>query len=684
MQTNMGKIATLGGFEPGERTVYTTLKKRFRSFLPVLFALLLGFMLLGCGGSDGDDVFTLPDDAGDETEISVGSVVVLASSPELPSVGTPPVTLTAIVRDANNALIPDVPVTFSADNDGFLSVTRPVTDEAGTAQAEIGTANNRANRDINITATAGNRSDSVKVRVVGTNLVITGPGSGVIDEQIQLEVRLRDSAGNPLAGETLSLAVTAGQATLLSPASPVTGSNGQVTADLLLNAGGAVTLEASGVGAVATANIEVAAESNLLFLAPDVGQNIPLGVGNAEEIEVQLRLPEGGNLQGETIRFTATRGRFLLNSTDAEQDSLLSPAVFTDGEGRASVFLFSNDAGPSLLTATHSASGSVAQREVQLVARKAASMTLQANPSLVGTNVVGGADEQSEVIAAVRDPNGNPVTGAIVNFSLSDITGGTLSTAAVVTDVFGRATTNYIAGTSPSAQDGVRVDAIILSPDPEDASAVPVEASVTLTTAKKALFITLGTGNIIEKPDSVRYRKPFGVLVTDAAGNPVPNASVTIEAWPTRYRKGFWVLTEIPLPDGGVLIRWNQVETLAGEWATGCPNEDLNRNGILDIPPDFDTNNNGQLDPGNVVTVDNARLVTDATGFADFGVVYFQQFARWVDLELTARAVVAGSEGREQSFFRLPIAESDVTDREVQPPGNPSPFGTSNNCTDTN
>jgi hypothetical protein len=90
------------------------------------------------------------------------------------------------------------------------------------------------------------------------------------------------------------------------------------------------------------------------------------------------------------------------------------------------------------------------------------------------------------------------------------------------------------------------------------------------------------------------------------------------------------------------------------------------------------------LDPGNVVTVDNANLVTDASGFADFGVVYFQQFARWVDLELTARAVVAGSEGREQSFFRLPISESDVTDREVQPPGNPSPFGTSTTCTDTN
>jgi hypothetical protein len=85
--------------------------------------------------------------------------------------------------------------------------------------------------------------------------------------------------------------------------------------------------------------------------------------------------PRGVIFRASRSRFTATRGRFLLNSTDAEQDSLLSPSVFTDAEGRASVFLFSNDAGPSLVTATHSASGSVAQREVQMVARKAASMT---------------------------------------------------------------------------------------------------------------------------------------------------------------------------------------------------------------------------------------------------------------------------------------------------------------------
>jgi hypothetical protein len=246
-----------------------------------------------------------------------------------------------------------------------------------------------------------------------------------------------------------------------------------------------------------------------------------------------------------------------------------------------------------------------------------------------------------------------------------------------VTDIFGRATTNYIAGTTPSAQDGVRVDAIILSPDPDDSTADPIEAFVTLTTARRALFITLGTGNTIVKPDAVRYRKPYGVLVTDATGNPVANARVAIEAWPTRYHKGFWSGPFDTIP------AWVQVETLTDPWAAGCPNEDINRDGILNIPPDIDTNNNRILDPGNVVAVSTPNVVTDGTGFADFDLVYFQQFARWVDLELTARAVVSGSEGTERAFFRLPILADDVNDSDVIPPGQTSPFGESNTCTDT-
>jgi len=50
---------------------------------------------------------------------------------------------------------------------------------------------------------------------------------------------------------------------------------------------------------------------------------------------------------------------------------------------------------------------------------------------------------------------------------------------------------------------------------------------------------------------------------------------------------------------------------------------------------------------------------------------------------LTAQATVQGTETTETSKFRLPIAASDVTDQNTNPPGNPSPFGQSNSCADT-
>jgi len=646
---------------------------RFHSFIPVLFALLLGFMLIGCGGGDGDDVFTLPGDQNGEQpgngEVPVApveSVGLLSSSPQLSSVGIPPATLTAFVRDANNALIPNTPVTFSADNDGTLQVIRSVTDQSGTAQAELTTLGNKANRVITATATARGKSASVDVRVVGTSIAIGGSTSGLIGDEVTLTLTLRDSAGNPIAGQPLAVEFPAGN--ILTDPNPITGANGQATVTLGLTAGGNHVVRVTGFGATATLTLTVSPDS-LVFLVPEPppAARTEIALNTLQPVTVQLDVA-GTPVSGAELNFSATRG--ILSST----------IETTNAEGQATVQVSAASAGPSVISVSvvaGAAAGTRAELEVLFVATVADSMSLQANPAVIGTNLAGETDQQSEIVAVVRDPNGNLVKNKTINFTLTDVTGGSLSPSSAVTDAQGRASTTYTAGPTSSAQNGVRIDAQVVGTP-------GVSEFVEITTARKALFITLGTGNVVEKPDSIRYVKPYGVLVTDASGNPAPNAQVTIEAWPTKYHKGFWELTEVILPNGDILIRWIRVPTLAGIWGAGCPNEDLNRNGILDVPPDQDTNNNGVLDPGNVVTVTEANLTTDASGFADFGLVYFQQFATWIDLELTARAVVAGSEATEQVFFRLPIAEADVTSRDVQPPGNPSPFGISATCADVN
>jgi protocatechuate 3,4-dioxygenase beta subunit len=591
---------------------------------------------------------TYPSQGTDPQPLPVASVITLASSPQLPSVGEPPVTLTAFVRNSSNVLMEGVSVSFAADNDGTLLVTRGVTDASGSAQAELSTVGNKSNRVITVTATAGGQSGSVEVRVVGTNISIAGRNSGLIGEQITLTLTLRDSAGNPIPGVPLSVEFPGGD--ILTSPNPVTAANGQAEVTVGLTGSGEHVLTVTGFGAVATFTISVSPDS-LVFLEPEPppAPRTEVALNTLQTVTVELKIADVP-AAGEQINFSATRG------------VLVPTTALTGPDGRATVQVSADNAGPSIITATvasGAALGTTAQLEILFVATIADSMTLQANPAVIGTNLPGDTDEQSEIIAVVRDPDGNLVKNKTINFNLTDITGGSLSPSSAVTDVFGRATTTYTAGSTSSAQNGIQIYA-------EVADTPTVNETVFLTTAQKSLFITLGTGDTIRK-DLVRYFKPYGVLVTDSSGNPVANAQVTIEIWPTAYYKGEY-------PDPGPPWIWTPS-------AGPCLNEDVNRDGILNPGEDF--NSNLQLDPGNVVTLSTGTLTTDASGFADFEIVYFQQFADWVEVELTARATVAGSESTEQVFFRLPILFSDTTSA-AGPAGNPSPFGTGNFCGDTN
>jgi hypothetical protein len=115
-----------------------------------------------------------------------------------------------------------------------------------------------------------------------------------------------------------------------------------------------------------------------------------------------------------------------------------------------------------------------------------------------------------------------------------------------------------------------------------------------------------------------------------------------------------------------------------------CNNEDVNHNGVLDKSPfDEDTNHNGELDPENAASVPG-HVVTDASGFAFFDVVYAREFNTWLEVDLRARATVTGSEGLSHAVFFLPGLASDFTNCNVAPPGVVSPYGMAAMCTDPN
>ena len=599
---------------------------------------------------------------------AVGSVVLLANPPQLESSGLIPVNLTAVVRDGNGVLLKDITVLFQADNDGTLQVTRAVTDATGTATAILTSPGNQANRTITVTASAGDQDDTVDIPVVGTTITSAGPNNAVIGNVVEITFTLRDSAGVGISGQTLTVTSVPTGNTIVPP-NPVTNAAGQATVKVTANVSGNIV--ATALGATGTHALNVAVD-RFVFTEPDQTADpvdVCLGPPTANctpprktpPQTLTVRLTTGTpptGVAGKTVTFETTRG------------TLSAPSAVTNATGYASVTITSNNAGPAVITAkTTDTSGNPIQTQVQInfVATTPTQMTLQANPATISVNVPPSTDQKSTITATVRDAAFNLVKGVTVVFTLTDVTGGSISPASAVTDEFGQASTVYTAGSAASALNGIKVDAVV--------TGFPaVNQLVTLTVAQRSLFITLGTGNTITEPTPTTYAYPYSVLVTDTAGLPVQNATVTLNIVPvakatglTAYFKGFWVF---PL--------------LADAWAqqvtAGCFNEDLNQNGILDPGEDF--NNNGRLDPGNVVTVSAKTLTTDASGFAYFDVLYAQEYARWVRAELSARATVAGSEATELTRFILAILADDVADEDVNPPGNPSPFGESNVCTD--
>jgi hypothetical protein len=144
-------------------------------------------------------------------------------------------------------------------------------------------------------------------------------------------------------------------------------------------------------------------------------------------------------------------------------------------------------------------------------------------------------------------------------------------------------------------------------------------------------------------------------VVSDVAGNPVPNATVVFKWFSNTFSKGVYVW-------GGTA--WTP------SVAQICASEDVNGDGIL--RPGLDKNGDGQLTPGNFATLP-ATATTDANGLATIQLVYPKNYANWNTITLIATVKVGASESSASvPNFRLPVAAGDVSDQSTAPPGKPT------------
>ncbi len=592
----------------------------------------------------------------------VTRIDLLVSSPQLGSNGTGNVTLTALVRNAANNVVSNVPVNFAADSGG-VQVINGTTDTTGTASALLTTGGDQNNRVITVTARTGNLVSTNTVQVTGTTLTISGANTSVLGGRATLTILLRDSGGVGIPNEQVSISSTLGN--MLSASTVMTDSTGQASVEVTARVPGNDTIQVAALGATASSRLSISADNFVFSTLPAANQ---VALQQLGVITVHWDR-NGTNQVGQTLTFSLTRGSFSA-SLPCPTTPVSTTTAVTDGSGNATVTICSDNAGPSAISASAGSAGPSAQVSLAFVAETPAAIVLQAAPTTVGVNAPGTTTQQSVITAVVRDSAGNLVANRQVTFSLTDVSGGQIFPAAATTDSFGRASTIYTAGSSPSAQDGVVITAAVGG----------ISSQVTLTVARQALFVTLGTGNQILIPSNTTtlYSQPYSGLVNDANGNPISNATIELNVRATRYQKGFYSPF---FNSNGACIGWGKVLSVRGtadpdDGDQACDNEDRNQNGILDTGEDL--NNNTSLDPRIVVSVPQT-VTTDATGFAFFDVTYAREFT-WVEIELEARAAVQGSEASARARFFLRGIASDFSDCEVSPPGQVSPFGLATTC----
>jgi hypothetical protein len=477
-------------------------------------------------------------------------------------------------------------------------------------------------------------------------------------ETVTVDVTAVDASRVALAGIPVSLAVD-GSAVLVVGAT-ATNAQGKVSASVSIGTDRSnriVTVRATSGSLVRTASFQVTG-------AKLVATAIPAVLAPSAQGQVQYRL-------------TDVNSNPIVNATVAVTGGGLTPGEGKTGVNGEYVFsytapaqagtidLTANAAGVAVTTAVVVQSGSGSIPNVPL--GSVLSSTVTANPSVVSVNTAS-TNNRSEVRALFLGSANAPIKNVRVRFDLGgdpNSIGGTISTGSTVvySDVNGIAAAAYVPASRSSPTDGVIVRACWGYSDSDLANgACPNAANTRLTVISEALSVTLGFNNLIEVGASgLTYVQRFVVLVVDSSGQAKPDVQITPSIDLLRFRKGYYGLVE---------KKW------AAFFNASCDNEDLNRNGVLEVALE-DANGSGSLEPRKsdvaISLVGSAK--TDASGIATLKIEYPQNVASWVDYKiLVSAAGVVGTEGRTSYSGTLAIPISAL-ESNAEPPFARSPYG---------
>lgn len=468
------------------------------------------------------------------------------------------------------------------------------------------------------------------------------------------------AGGVVVADAPVALSVDTGA--LLIASAPSTDSSGRVTGQISLGADRSnriVTLTATSGSISRTASFQVvganlSASPNPPIIAP----------GSSGTVEFRLTDASGSGMVGQSI------------SVSGNGIATVTGVTGTDGKYNFS-YVAPNILGELRLTAQAAGASVVQPIQVQSTTIDPAvgpinSASVTANPSVVGANTGGSTSSRTEIRALFLGASNAPIPRVRVRFDLNgdaNSIGGSFSTTDLVySNTNGEATAAYIPADRASPTNGVTIRACYdLNDFP--AGTCPNQALTTVTVTDQPVSVAIGFNDQIrQSANQLSYIKDFVVSVADSSGRAKPDVVITPSVDLTDFFTGF--------------LTWDGSAWVVGGPVYQCPNEDINRNNVLEAGENYFQRSGQPVvlePPKSAVTISttpsNGRTGPDGTMVVS--VQYPKNYGYWVQMELTVAASgISGTEARA-SILRILDVDATAISRETPPPAFvESPFGT--------
>lgn len=637
----------------------------------VFSASILGLVACGGGGGNASAPGAGPGSNTNPTTTGIAGLTLVPSKSSVKADGQDSLTLTVRALDASNAIVKGANLTVSASSGLILSASNVTTDATtGTATVTVtADANNPVNRTATVTLSCGgcgaaNATNSIAI--TGATLSLAGGTSLVAGGTAQtLDAVLKDPSGNNVPdGTTVTFSSADTTTVTVSPATQTTVA-GKATVSvtgIATTSGSGTTVTASALGSSASRSYTVSAPANALAISAP-SNTTSLVVGVAQTITVAAPGASSVTFFNTANGTWSSAGAVTVSGNVATND-------FTPAQA-GSLTITVKDNSNRTASVTYSVSAPISA--VNKLQASAGQTTLQV--------AVGTTTPSVRITTMALTSAGQGVANVPIMFTFSGGPGAGeyLTPALAYTDTSGKAYADFFAGTAPSNAGPITISAQVQGSSPViKTGTAPSSSNVQLTIGGQATSVSFGASSQIrESSDKTEYMLDHSVQVTDAQGNAVSGAVVTLKVRPVAFSTGSGCATT----------------------STYCT-EDVNGNGSLDAgedgkrvttgvattgscfaspqvatKPDSETMTPAEQTAATAVTTGSsdgiltpinayagsvpATITTRSDGTGSFTLTYLKAASIWTVVKLTASVGSGTTETSNSAVFRLAPSVDD-------------------------